>query len=376
MIRKILEAMFRHKLLILLPALIIPAIVTPIAIRLTPPVYETGVSVWIDRPAYLNVKDTSTPWISPVETQASRLNDLLHTRAFLNDVAQRTSLAPLTQTAAGEQALTDLVTRGVTIGSGAVTPGAAPTPANASEHLLVVRVQAPSAQVSYELAKAIVDAYQEKTAADQADQASIGVDFYQQQVQDAQQQLNKANQDLRRYVVAQQDAGDSTQTDPNQQNLSAVMLDPKLGTLQANVQAAQLAANNAQAALNQAQQDATAAAQGQQYGFQILDPAEMPTAPTVQTKKIIIYPIAAVVIGLGLELHAARAARSERSLDAVGAGCTDGRSPRAGHGAPAAAQAGAEAVAFGRHATGDGCASWRRPALTRWGAINEYDRRS
>ncbi len=300
MIRKLLEAFFRHKFLLILPAILIPAIVTPIAIKLTPPVYETGVSVWIDRPAYLNLKDNSEPWTSPVETQSSRLNDLLHTRAFLNDVAQRTSLASLTQTPAGEQALSDLVTRGVTVGSGGGTAGAAP--ANASQHLLVVKAQAPTAQVSYEMAKAIVDAYQEKTAADQADQASVGVDFYQQQLQDAQQQLNKANQDLRRYVVGQQADGSDTSTQPDagQQSLPAVMLDPKLGTLQANVQQAQLAVNNAQAALNQAQQDATAAAQGQQYGFQILDPAEMPTAPTVQTKKIIIYPIAAVVIGLGL----------------------------------------------------------------------------
>ncbi|MBV9354321.1 MAG: hypothetical protein JO023_02220, partial [Chloroflexi bacterium] len=168
MIRKLLEAVFRHKLLLLLPAVLIPAIVTPIAIRLTPPVYETGVSVWVDRPAYLDLKDTSTPWTSPVETQTSRLNDLLHTRAFLDDVAQRTSLAPLVGNPAGEQALSDLVTHGVTVGSGATTATAA-APVNASEHLLVVRVQASSAQISYELAKAIVDAYQEKTAADQAD---------------------------------------------------------------------------------------------------------------------------------------------------------------------------------------------------------------
>ena len=33
--------MFRHKLLLILPAVLIPAIVTPIAIKLTPPVYET-----------------------------------------------------------------------------------------------------------------------------------------------------------------------------------------------------------------------------------------------------------------------------------------------------------------------------------------------
>jgi uncharacterized protein involved in exopolysaccharide biosynthesis len=322
-IRKVLEAVFQHKLLLILPAILIPAIVTPVAIRLTPPVYETSVSIWIDRPAYLNLKDTSNPWNSPVETQSSRLNDLLHTRAFVDDVAQRTSLAPLAGTPSGEQALGDLVARGVTVGGPAAAGGAT----TASQHLLVVHVQAPSAQVSYEMAGAIVDAYQEKTAADQADQASIGVDFFQQQLQDAQTQLNKANQDLRRYVSAQQADGSlpSQSADPNQSTLPAAMLDPKLGTLQANVQAAQALVNNAQTALNQAQQDAAAAAQGQDYGFQVLDPAVMPTAPTVQTKKIMIYPIAAAVVGLGLSgmllvlfVASDRSVRAEQDVTANG----------------------------------------------------------
>ena len=57
MIRKIFEALFRHKFLLLLPPILIPAIVTPIAFLTTPPVYETSVGVWVDRPAYLEYKD-------------------------------------------------------------------------------------------------------------------------------------------------------------------------------------------------------------------------------------------------------------------------------------------------------------------------------
>ena len=39
---------------------------------------------------------------------------------------------------------------------------------------------------------------------------------------------------------------------------------------------------------------------GQQYGFQVLDPPQLPTVATPQTKKIMIYPLAAAVAGLGL----------------------------------------------------------------------------
>jgi hypothetical protein len=285
---------------------------------LTPRVYQTSVSIWVEQPAYLDLKDTSSPWASAVETQSSRLGDLLHTRAFAVDVAQRTSLAPLVGSPAGDQLVEDLISRGVTLGG----PGLSPT-GTTSQHLLVIQVQAATAQLSYEFCKAIVDAYQDKMQADQADQASIGVDFYQSQVQDAQQRLTAANQDLRRYVQAQQSSNADQTSD--QSTFTAAMLDPKLGTLQANVQEAQGALNSAQSALQQAQQAASAAEQGQQYGFQVLDPPQAPSAPVVQTKKIIIYPIAAEVIGLGLSgmllvllVTSDRSVRSELDLTAGG----------------------------------------------------------
>ena len=53
-------------------------------------VYESAVSVWVDHPAFLQYKDGFNPWIGPASSQAGRINELLHTRAFLNDVAQRT----------------------------------------------------------------------------------------------------------------------------------------------------------------------------------------------------------------------------------------------------------------------------------------------
>jgi len=302
MIRKVLEAFFRHKLLLLLPPLLIPGIVTPIAVLANPPVFETAVSVWVDHPAYLNYKDDATSaWVTGVQTQASRLGELLRTRAFVTNVAGRTSLAPLVGNPIGEARINDLIARGVTVGAPAQTTGPV-TARLTGDHLLVIRVQASTAQLSYELCKAIVDAYQEKTEADQSDQASVAADFYQSRLTEAQLQMNKATTDLRRYVGSHQtDSADgSLLTDPTQQGLSAAMLDPRLGALQDTVQASQNAVKTAQGALAQTQQEAMMSAQGQQYGFQVLDPPQLPTVATPQTKKIMIYPLAAAVAGLAL----------------------------------------------------------------------------
>lgn len=298
MIRRLLEAFFQHKLLLLLPTVLIPGIVGPIAFLYIPPAYETTVSVWIDRPAYLTNKDGTSAWITAVQAQSGRLSELLRTRAFVADVVKRTSLAPLLQSAAGEARITDLITHGVSIG--AAPAGGSGVATVASEHLLVIRVQAATAQVSYELCKSIVDAYQEKSSEDQADQASVAVDFFQTRVQDSQQQLGKASLDLRRYASARQADGSDVLSGSSQAGLPAAMLDPRLGALQANVQAAQLDVNTTQAALNQAQQDAMMSVQGLQYGFQVIDAPELPIAPANQIKKIIIYPIAAAIAGLGL----------------------------------------------------------------------------
>jgi uncharacterized protein involved in exopolysaccharide biosynthesis len=285
MIRKLLEALFRHKLLLLLPPIIIPGIVTPVAFLTTPPVFESAVGVWVDRPAYLNYKDGLNQWAAPAVAQSTRLSELLRTRAFLVDVARRTtSLAPLVGTTAGETRIAEAIQRSVGM-------------AASGDHLLVIRTQTSNGLLAYELCKAVVDAYQEKSAADMADQADLAVQFYQARAQDSRAELTRATQDLRRYVGSRPQ--DAQPADANQ-GLPPSLLDARLGALQAAVQQAQNDFNNAQAVLAQAEHDVIAATQGQQYGFQVLDAAQMPTAPTPQTKKIIVYPIAAAVVGLTL----------------------------------------------------------------------------
>jgi uncharacterized protein involved in exopolysaccharide biosynthesis len=306
MIRKLLEAFFRHKLLLLLPPLLIPSIVTPIAFMTTPPVYETAVGVWVDHPAYLNYKDGLNPWTSASVSQSARLGELLRTRAFLVDVARRTTtLAPFVGTTSGENRITDLMGRSIGMSAN-------------GDHLLVIRVQAPTALLSYELCKAIVDAYQEKSSADMADQTDIAVQFYEARVSDAKADLTKATNDLRRYLGSQNPDNQSNDTNPA---VPATLLDARLGALQLAVQQAQSDYNNAQTILTQAQHDALAASQGQQYGFQVLDPPVQPTLPTPQTKKIIVYPIAALVAGMALSgmllvlfVASDRSVRSESDL--------------------------------------------------------------
>jgi len=310
MIRKLLEACFRHKLLLLVAPVLIPGIVTPIALLTAPTAFDTTTTIWVDHPAYLSYQDGTSPWVTPSGNHKGRLTELLHTRAFEADVATRTSLAPLVGTPVGEQRIDDLIVRSVTL-------------ANPGDHLLVVAVSAPTARLSYELCTALVAAYQEKSEADQADQTNLAVSYYQGRIAEADQQVTKTGQDLRRYLATKAANSDPTASlDPNSMgSIPAALLDPKLAALQASAQQAQSDVNNARGAQLAAQRDAAAAAQGQQLGWQILDAARVPSAPTRQLRKILVYPVAAAVAGLGLSgvllvlfVAADRSARGETDL--------------------------------------------------------------
>src|ERR671914_524901 len=152
MISRILETLFRHKLLLLLPPVLIPLIVGPIALVTAPTFYESYVGVWVDRPAYLNANPADwNNYLSPAQNRSNRLSELLRTRAFLVDVAGRTSLAPLIGNERGEQRIRDVL---------AADLGVFPS----ANHLLVLRYRAQSPQLAQQMLNAIVEAFKEKSA--------------------------------------------------------------------------------------------------------------------------------------------------------------------------------------------------------------------
>jgi uncharacterized protein involved in exopolysaccharide biosynthesis len=285
-IPRFLETFFRYKFLILLPAVLIPLIVTPITLVVTPRYFQSDVGIWVDRSAYLQSPGEGSPFSIPSQTQSTRLNELMRTRAFMLDVVGRTSLASLLSVSGGEGRARAVLDSGLSI---------TPTGSN----LVTISFRASTAQVAYEVVSAIVDAYQEKTATDTVDQAGVAIAFYQSQLSDAHTAFDKATNDLRSYAAAQ---GYTDNPDAASSNspLSAGALDARLVDLQSRLEFARKQVDSARGTLEQARLGAAAAAQGQQLGFQVLDPPQLATAPSRDLRKALIFPIAALLIGIGL----------------------------------------------------------------------------
>lgn len=294
MIARLLDAFFRHKWLIIPPPVLVPLISLP-AIMLWVFTYETRAAIWIERPTYLRqAGEDLGRFVTPAQTQAARLNELLRSRTFLMDVADQTPLSPLIGTTRGEDRIEALVEKGLTI-------------AASGNNLVVVRFEASTPEISYQFVNALVEQFRERADAGRRGQADHAISFYEARVQAAEEQLAKSNEAVRRYVGSNPrlsmvdrspQVSASGAARPAEGSLAA--LDPKLAELRARVELDERDVERARQSLDEAQLSVSASLQGQELGFQIIDPPRVPTEPKRSLKKIATYLVAAEVAGLSL----------------------------------------------------------------------------
>lgn len=312
MIGKLLEAFFRHKLLILLPPLLIPLIAGAIAFRTSRPTYESWAGIWVERPTYLKLDDEINRFNTPAQIQSDRLGQMIRTRSFLIAVAQRTTLAPLVGSEQGEEEMQRLLQRDLAI----FTNGA---------NLVSIRYRATAPELPFQVVNAVIEAFKDRANADRSAQADVALSFYGSRLQDAQDKLAKSTEELRRYVNSSPRARTADPSRGAAQGPTVpTAADPQLADLQNTVDLDQKEVERSRAAFEQAQIQATAAREGQEIGFRVVDPPRISTRGTVQYKQLAVYPAVGLVFGLALStvllvllVAADRSARSEADLAAV-----------------------------------------------------------
>ena len=292
MIAKFLETFFRHKLLILLPVLLTPAIVTPAGFYVVRPYYEANSVVWVGRPTYLRSVDEDG-WLTPAQAESGRITDALRTRAFVTDVARRTDLASLIGSERGEAQLSDYFGRSV---------GVAPSGTN---HVTIWS-RGDQPQLPFQVASALVEAYREKRLSERTEQASLAISYHETRLQAAQGELAKATTDIRRYVAANprlttiDPSRGAASTAAARMGLPPIAIDPQLAELIRRVDAEQREVDSIRSGLDQAQMETSSAIEGQDVSFRVVDEARVPSSPISQRRRLLIFPAAGLVVGLGL----------------------------------------------------------------------------
>src|SRR6266852_4325915 len=169
MIEKALEAFFRHLLLIVLPAIVIPLDVTAWVLS-TPPQYEAQAGIWVERPAYLSYSgDELTRYLPPATVQRNRLVELMRTRSFMSDVIGKTPLQALLRDQGGEVTLDQIFGRDFEVNQN-------------GDHLLVIRFRAEERDTALDVVNSVLDQFRARASEDRRSQAQLAITFYQGQL--------------------------------------------------------------------------------------------------------------------------------------------------------------------------------------------------
>ena len=286
MIARFLETFFRHKMLILLPAIITPLVVIPFAFALVKPYYEVWAGLWVERPAYVPSGDDWNRYITPAQNQQSRLVELLKTRSFTEDVARKTSLGPLLDSNDGRVEVYDYLQRAI-------------APIATGNKLLNIRVRTEDPDLSMEIIQATVSTFRDRNQNDRMIAASQAISFYEQQLKDAEDKLNVSRESMRRYAVANPRAvTEDRSSTAVRSTLPTSATDPQLAEVLQRLDQDQKEVERLRGLVSQAKFDATANLEGTDSSLQILDPPVYPTRAQRDRRRLLIFPAAAVVIGM------------------------------------------------------------------------------
>jgi uncharacterized protein involved in exopolysaccharide biosynthesis len=300
MIEKVLEAFFRHALLIVLPAILIPMVVVAWVFS-TPPQYEAAAGIWVERPAYLSYSgDELTRYLPPATVQRNRLTELMRTRSFIADVVADTPLAAYMDSGS-EVGIDQVFARDFEV-------------IQSGDHLLFLKFRAEHRDTALGIVNAVVEQFRAWASEDRRAQAQLAISFYEARLTDGDASLAEARAELAKYL----DANPAIAASLAKNGLEVARLDPGFADRQRRVDAALRSADGARSAMQAAQFDYASSVQGDTLGFRVVDETGVSESPSRQLRKALMFPIAALLGGLvlsaGLLMLFALSDRSVRSL--------------------------------------------------------------
>jgi uncharacterized protein involved in exopolysaccharide biosynthesis len=291
---RFLETLFRHKLVAILPVVV--GLLVAVGYQASQPKsYTSTGSLYVDASVPGNSPlNSESPYVDPSTLQQSAIQELLTTRSFAVAVGERGPLAaylashPHAESTglAAVPLLSDLFggSKGSVDDQVADELPTMVTIATGGPQVVNITVTAPSPSVAAGTAQALIDEYGSQTTAAQTSTDQVAVQYYDQQLGQAEATLQMAQQQLSAYLAAHPTVpatgvGNATATELAQ----AVTLDTtSYQSVLSEYQSAELSLANV----------------GSQTGFQVLDAPSASSAPVSSSKKLLETGLAGFVVGL------------------------------------------------------------------------------
>jgi hypothetical protein len=282
-LQRAISIVFTHKLLILLPLIIVLPITTALGFRPKQKHWQSTAVVWVDEPQPDYGKD-DLGW-TPAGNQAVFLNQLMHTTSFSTEVLQQTSLA-------GE--LQDPKSKDEALKNFWKSAWVAPSQVN----FMTIGVTTTDPSLAYSTAKAILASYQSHLTTHAETESDAAISQASDDLKQAGQALANANSQLATYLSAHPEL---TQTD--RAGTLATSRDPNYALLSQAVTDAQAAYTAQRQHLLDLEQTSTTGRQAQAFRLNVIDQPEMPRLP-IQVRFLDQLQIPAIGLILALLLSA------------------------------------------------------------------------
>ncbi len=254
---RVVEILFRRKLLLLLPIPINMTLAIGAATRPQPPQYQANARAWVDQ--YVELSRDERLGYAPGPAQAGLLMDFVHTRSFARSVIEKTSLAPL---------LADQTTEGGALGQFWGSVGVAAS----SNSFVTITVTTWSPTLSLEIAQALVSKFEETLRARGETQVKLASTLYAQTTEKTRDAAERSRVELATYLAAHPELGRGT-------DATATARDATLSRLVAQADYDQVAYREAKQRYDQSLTLGAAGLENQTLAFTVVDPPELPTAP-------------------------------------------------------------------------------------------------
>ena len=271
MSQKVLDVLFRHKFLIILPLVILTLAGAAASLSRQTTEYSSSAHIWTQKTPLLTSRlgGQGTSFTTPAAHQARVLNDLLRLDSFRQSVADRVD---------GLEGLSPgLQRRAVREGTAAFALGA---------NVMTIRHLDEDPLLAQSIVQAVIDAYAETFQSSVVDQAVAAETFYETRLDEASIALDESEQALASYE------GTLSPT-------AAIGSDPELAALQADARQAKRDYDAQLGRLEGIHLQRDAALEGRDLSFQVMDPPNLSLSPLPTPKKdLLMLPLLGMLLGV------------------------------------------------------------------------------
>jgi uncharacterized protein involved in exopolysaccharide biosynthesis len=276
------EILFKHKFLLLLPFVVIMPMMIALALQPQPKRWSTSATIWVDQYRPLYVDDRLG--YSPANSMSQLFNNFLRSRSFARSVLKQTQYAPYLDTPIGEEAALADLWSGVRV-----------YPSSNTFIRLTATMRDP--EVAVTVARTVLQEFQTELRKRRETQTNTALGFYQEALNKAQKDLEKARLELVVYLAAHPELFERT---PEGLQPSAIReQDSNYTRLNSQTQFAEASYSEARKRYEDLQTSAAAGFEGQELSFVVVDQPEQPLRPFTERRlSLLKLPLIGLVLGL------------------------------------------------------------------------------